>query len=64
MSKKDDGSGKVKETRTPYRVLQRVRNRKAMKEAARRMDAIRERHAHDKGDGKDVVTLLRELRDR
>ena len=62
MSKQDDGSGEVKEPRTTYRVLRRVRNRKAMREAARKMDELQKRHAKDESDGKDVVTLLREWR--
>ena len=64
MIKKDDDSGKVREPHATYRVLRRVKDRKAMREAAKRMDEIQKRHANDKTNGKDVVTLLREWRYR
>ena len=64
MNEKANGGGGVREPRATYHVLRRVKDRKTMREAARRMDEIRKRHANDVGDGKDIVTLLRELRDR
>jgi hypothetical protein len=54
---------RVKESRVVYRVLHTVKDRKAMQEAARRMDEIQRRHANDPAE-KDVVTLLREERER
>jgi hypothetical protein len=57
-------SNNVFEPRVVYRVGKRTRNLAKMREAARKMDELRQRHADDPSDGKDVVALLRELRDR
>jgi len=62
MDEKKDDAGEVREPRVTYRIPRRVRNRKAMREAAKQMDEFRKRHAKDPSDGKDVVTLLREWR--
>ena len=65
MTRKDRSkdAGEVKEPRATYRVLRTVKDRKAMREAARRMDEFQKRHAQDPADN-DVVTLLREERYR
>jgi hypothetical protein len=67
MMAQDKKAGKktdrVSESHATYRLLSRVKDRKAMRAAARRMDQFLERHAKDKAD-KDVVTLVREERER
>ena len=64
MNEKVNDGGEVKETRATYRLLSARKDSKTMREAARRMDEIRSRHANDGSDGKTVVELLRELRNR
>ena len=63
MSKNEKKPERVKESRVVYRILHTVKDRKAMREAARRMDEFQKRHAQDPADN-DVVTLLREERYR
>ena len=62
MTEPNDDAERVSESQATYGILPRVRDRKAMREAARQMDEFRKRHAEDPSDGKDVVTLLREWR--
>ncbi len=62
MTKPNDDTDRVRESQMMYKILPRVRNRKAMRKAAKQMDEFRKRHAKDPSDGKDVVTLLREWR--
>jgi len=64
VSEKKDNGGEVRETHVTYRLVSTRKDPKTMREAARRMDEIRRRHAKDERDGKTVVELLRELRNR
>lgn len=64
MSKKDDDSGEMKEPRATYRVLRKAAARRPLPEVLSDIDEFRKRHAKDRTNGKDVVTLVREERER
>lgn len=63
MSKKDDGSGKVKEPRVSYRTLRRLGRRRPAAEVMKGLAEVR-KLTKGKAKGKDAVTLVREERDR
>lgn len=64
MSEKGNDSGKVKEPRATYRALRKPAVRRPLPEVLKDIDEFRKRHAKDKTDGKDIVTLVREERER
>jgi hypothetical protein len=64
MGEKDADSGKIKESRATYRVLQKPAVQRPLPEVLKDIDEFRKRHAADGADGKDVVTLVREERER
>lgn len=64
MDEKKDDAGKVEEPRVTYRVLRKPAVRRPLAEVLKDIDEFRERHAKDRTDGKDVVTLVREERER
>jgi hypothetical protein len=60
--KRDDD--KVKEPGATYRVLRKPAARRPLADVLKDIDDFRERHAGDTADEKDVVTLVREERER
>ena len=64
MSKKDNDSGKVEEPRTTYRTSRLTKSRRPVKDIVKDIRRIRKKYAGRGPTGKDVVTLVREERER